>query len=86
SVVASMIKTVPVAGTIAGGIVQGCVQALITKWIGVVFVDYFRNEMKTPEGGLAGLARKRWEELTTIAELRKLVTTARQNMKNVEND
>lgn len=82
SVVASLIKTVPVAGTIAGGIMQGCVQALITKWIGVVFVEYFSNEMQTPEGGLAGLARRRWEELTTIDELRKLVTTARERLKS----
>ena len=55
SVAASLIKTVPLAGTIAGGVLQGAVQALITKWIGAVFIEYFRNEMNTPEGGLAGL-------------------------------
>jgi len=82
SVVASLIKSVPVAGTIAGGIMQGCVQALITRWIGLVFMDYFRNEMQAPEGGLAGLARRRWEEITTAAELRKLVNTARQRLKS----
>ncbi len=81
SIVASLIKTVPVAGSIAGGILQGCVQVLITRWIGIVFIDYFQNEMKTPEGGLAGLARRRWEELTTATELRKLITTARQKLK-----
>lgn len=82
SVVASLIKTVPIAGTIAGGVMQGCVQALITKWIGSVFIEYFRNEMQTPEGGLAGLARRRWNELTTIEELSKLVATARQRLKS----
>ena len=53
AVVASLIKTVPFAGTIAGGVLQGTVQALITKWIGSVFIEYFRSEMQTPEGGLA---------------------------------
>jgi uncharacterized protein (DUF697 family) len=78
--VASLIKTVPFAGTIAGGVLQGAVQALITKWIGSVFIEYFRNEMQTPEGGLAGLARRKWEMVTSIDELRKLVQTAREKM------
>ena len=37
SVVASLLKSVPGAGTIAGGLLQGIVQALITRWIGAVF-------------------------------------------------
>ena len=57
AVVASLIKAVPFAGTIAGGVLQGAVQALITKWIGAVFIEYFRNEMQTPEGGLSGLGQ-----------------------------
>ena len=80
AIVASLIKTVPFAGTIAGGVLQGAVQALITKWIGSVFVEYFRNEMNAPEGGLAGLARREWNKLTTIDELRKLVQTARSKL------
>ena len=80
AVVASLIKTVPIAGTIAGGVLQGAVQALITKWIGSVFIDYFRNEMQTPEGGLAGLARRKWEVVTSVDELRKLVQTAREKL------
>ena len=51
----SLLKTVPFAGHLAGGALQGVVQALITKWVGAVFVEYFRNEMRMPEGGLAGL-------------------------------
>ena len=31
AVVASLIKSIPIAGTIAGGVLQGAVQALITK-------------------------------------------------------
>jgi hypothetical protein len=77
SVVGSMIKTVPVAGTIAGGLLQGSVQALLTKWIGAVFTDYFRNEMRMPEGGLAGLARRQWERVTAPDELRQFVQSAR---------
>ena len=81
SVLASLVKTVPIAGTIAGGIMQGVIQALITKWIGAVFIEYFRNEMQTPEGGLSGLARRQWEVVTTADEIRKLVQTAREKLK-----
>lgn len=80
AIVASLIKTVPFAGTIAGGVLQGAIQALITKWIGAVFIDYFRNEMQAPEGGLAGLARRKWEIVTSIDELRKLVQTTREKL------
>ena len=76
--VASLLKTVPGAGTIAGGMLQGIVQALITRWIGGVFVAYFRAEMQTPPGGLTGLARREWDRLTSVDELRRLVKTARQ--------
>jgi hypothetical protein len=75
--VASLLKTVPGVGTIAGGLLQGVVQALVTRWIGAVFIGYFANEMQMPEGGLAQLARREWERLTTVGELRKLVQTAR---------
>ena len=80
SITASLIKTVPVAGTIAGGVLQGTVQALITKWIGAVFIEYFRNEMHTPEGGMAGLARRQWDVVTRADELRKLVQSARSKL------
>ena len=78
AVVSSLVKSVPFAGQIAGGVMQGAVQALITKWIGLTFIEYFRNEMRTPEGGLAGLARRQWQHITSIGELAKLVQTARQ--------
>jgi uncharacterized protein (DUF697 family) len=77
---ASIIKSVPFAGTIAGGVMQGTVQALITKWIGAVFIEYFRNEMQAPEGGLAGVARRQWEKVTAIHELRQLVQQARAKL------
>ncbi len=80
SAVASLLKTVPGVGTIAGGLLQGIVQALVTRWIGAVFIGYFKSEMQQPEGSLAALARKEWERLTSINELRKLVQSARQNL------
>jgi hypothetical protein len=78
TIVASLLKTVPGAGTIAGGLLQGIVQALVTRWIGAVFITYFRNEMQRPEGGLAGLARRQWQQVTRVDELRKLVAEARR--------
>lgn len=78
--IGSLLKTVPGVGTIAGGMLQGIVQALVTRWIGAIFVEYFRNEMQTPEGGLASLARREWKKLTTADELRKLVVTARTRL------
>ena len=74
--VASLLKTVPGTGTIAGGVLQGLVQALITRWIGTVFIHYFKHEMKQPEGGLASLARREWQRLTTAAELKSLLHSA----------
>jgi uncharacterized protein len=78
--IGSLLKTVPGIGTIVGGLMQGIVQALITRWIGAVFIDYFRSEMNLAEGGLSGLARRRWEELTTASELKKLVSQAREKL------
>lgn len=86
SVVGSMLKTVPVAGQLAGGALQGAVQALVTKWIGAVFIEYFRNEMQTPVGGMTGLARRKWEQVTQVNELRKLLQAARQQMPDESTD
>jgi len=86
SVIASLLKTVPGAGTIAGGMLQGVVQALITRWIGGVFIVYFKNEMQQPEGGLTGLARREWERVTTINSLRRLVQSARKKLLTHDED
>jgi len=80
--IASLMKTVPGIGTIAGGVLQGLVQALVTRWIGRVFCQYFRNEMRPPEGGLAELARREWAELTTPDQLRKLIQWGREKLNN----
>ncbi|MBP89151.1 MAG: hypothetical protein CMJ64_20945 [Planctomycetaceae bacterium] len=78
--VGSLLKTVPGIGTLAGQLVQGIVQALVTRWIGAVFINYFKNEMKQPEGGFAAMARQEWDRLTTMDELRKLVSAAKQHL------
>ncbi|QDU54266.1 YcjF family protein [Aeoliella mucimassa] len=80
SAVATVLKTIPGVGTIAGGLLQGLVQALVTRWIGRVFMQYFRNEMKPPEGGIAELARRQWSEVTSPEQLRKLITMGRQKL------
>jgi small GTP-binding protein len=86
SVIASMLKTVPGVGTISGGLLQGVVQALITRWIGAVFIQYFRDEMKTPPGGLAAIARREWDKITTVSELRKLLRKVRTKIHEEEPD
>ena len=79
--VAALLKTVPIAGTIAGGVLQGLVQALVTRWIGVVFIAYFQSEMKLPADGLANLARREWQRLTSPAALLKFIQEARQKLR-----
>jgi uncharacterized protein (DUF697 family) len=78
--IGSLLKTVPGIGTIAGGIIQGLVQALVTRWIGRVFCEYFRNEMRPTPGGLAELARRQWAEVTRPEQLRKLIQTGRERL------
>ena len=78
--VAQMLKMVPGAGTIAGGVLQGIVQAMVTRWIGRVFQQYFKQEMRTPPEGLAEIAREQWRRLTSLAELRQFVTSARSKL------
>jgi hypothetical protein len=80
--VASLIKGVPGAGTLAGGLLQGVVQAVVTRWIGAIFIAYFKQEMREPPGGLAALARQQWEHVTSVAELRKLVQSARKRFQD----
>jgi uncharacterized protein len=78
---ASLLKTVPIAGTIAGGALQGLVQALVTRWIGLVFIGYLKAEMKMPPEGLANLARREWQRLTSPGELVKFIQAAREKLR-----
>jgi uncharacterized protein (DUF697 family) len=83
--IGSILKTVPGIGTIAGGVVQGLTQAIVTRWIGRVFCDYFRNEMRTPPGGIAELARKEWTAVTQPEQLRKLIQLGREKLTGERN-
>ncbi len=76
----ALLKTVPGIGTLAGGLVQGTVQALVTKWIGRVFQRYFQEEMNAPPGGFAELARDQWQQLTRPESLRKLIQVGRREL------
>jgi uncharacterized protein (DUF697 family)/GTP-binding protein EngB required for normal cell division len=78
--VASVLKTVPGIGTIAGGVIQGMVQAVVTRWIGRVFCQYFRHQMQPPPGGLAEVARREWEEITRPEQLKKLIQSGRERL------
>ncbi|MEM6328610.1 MAG: DUF697 domain-containing protein [Planctomycetota bacterium] len=78
--VGTTLKLAPGVGTLTGGLLQGAVQALMTRWIGRVFCRYYRNQMQPPEGGLAELARTEWDLLTTADELRKLVRKGREKL------
>jgi small GTP-binding protein len=80
--IGSLLKTVPGIGTITGGVLQGVVQALVTRWIGRVFCEYFRNEMQPPPGGLAELARREWAEATKPERLKKLIQQGRERLRS----
>ena len=84
SAVASLLKTVPIAGSIAGGALQGLVQALVTRWIGAVFIEYYKSEMQMPADGLANLARREWQKLTSPTELVKFVQQAREKLRRAD--
>lgn len=78
AIFASLVKVVPFAGQLVGNAVQGVIQALITRWIGGVFIEYFGNEMSFVDGGLANTARREWEKVMELDSLRKLVAKARE--------
>ncbi|MBX3417445.1 MAG: DUF697 domain-containing protein [Pirellulaceae bacterium] len=78
AIFASMIQAVPIAGQLVGNAVQGVIQAIITRWIGAVFIEYFGNEMTFVDGGLANTARREWDKVMELDSLRKLVNQARE--------
>lgn len=78
--IGSAVKAAPGIGTIAGGLLHGLVQALVTRWIGLVFIEYFKHEMAPPEGGIARLAREAWKEVTKREEL---IALARNGVKHL---
>lgn len=75
SMIGSALKSVPGIGTLTGGAIQGLTQALVTRWIGRVFIEYFKAEMSPPKGGLAGLARRQWEHVSQAKEIADMALT-----------
>jgi uncharacterized protein len=67
--VGSALKTVPGIGTLTGGAVQGLTQALVTRWIGRVFIEYFKDEMRPQAGGLASIGRRHWQQVSKAREI-----------------
>ena len=84
--VGTLLKTVPGIGTITGGLLQATVQALVTRWIGNTFVEYFHQEMRPPPGGLAELARQEWTQLTTADAIRQLVRAGRDKWNRADEE
>jgi uncharacterized protein (DUF697 family) len=72
---ASLVKSVPVIGSLIGGAVQGFTQALVTRWIGLVLIDHFNASTREQAGSFKELARKKWEELTSPAALSGFLKT-----------
>lgn len=81
---ASAIKSFPGMGTLAGGIVQGLTQALIARWVGRIFIEFFRHDMRPPEGSLEALARNEWEYVTKPVELNWLIKEGLDRLKGGE--
>ena len=79
SLAASLLKAIPGAGTLVGGAAQGFIQALMVRWIGAVFIEYFRKEMAGTDG-LAELARRKWSEVTRPSALADLARVARERL------
>lgn len=75
SMIGSALKSVPGIGTLTGGAIQGLTQALVTRWIGRVFIEYFKAEMRPPKGGLSGLARRQWEQVSKAKEIADMALT-----------
>ena len=67
--IGSALKGVPGIGTLTGGAVQGLTQALVTRWIGRVFIEYFKNEMQPGKVGLGAMARRKWEQVSSAKEI-----------------
>ena len=79
-----LLKTVPGVGTVAGGLLQGLTQALVTRWIGKVFIAYFGSGMTADASGLTQLARDKWSEVTQPDQLLKLIQAGRKEVRSGE--
>ncbi|GIW93844.1 MAG: hypothetical protein KatS3mg110_1885 [Pirellulaceae bacterium] len=78
SIVGSLLKSIPGAGTLAGGALQAVVQLLLVRWVGRVATRYYEQEYLGQQRSLAELAAEEWKQITAAASLRKLVAEYRE--------
>jgi uncharacterized protein (DUF697 family) len=67
--IGAALKTVPGAGTLAGSVTQGIVQALIARWAGNVLIEHFQKASRDEPGSLAELSRTHWKAVTQTTSL-----------------
>jgi uncharacterized protein (DUF697 family) len=67
--IGSALKSVPGVGTLAGGALQGIVQALVARWAGRVLIAHFEEGSSARPGSLAELSRAQWKAVTQTSAL-----------------
>jgi uncharacterized protein (DUF697 family) len=67
--IGSALKSVPGVGTLAGGALQGVVQALVARWAGRVLIAHFEEGSTARPGSLAELSRTQWQAVTQTSAL-----------------
>jgi predicted GTPase/uncharacterized protein (DUF697 family) len=67
--IGAALKMVPGAGTLAGSVTQGIVQALIARWAGNVLIEHFQKASRDEPGSLAELSRSHWKAVTQTSSL-----------------
>jgi predicted GTPase/uncharacterized protein (DUF697 family) len=67
--IGAALKMVPGAGTLAGSVTQGIVQALIARWAGNVLIEHFQKASRDEPGSLAELSRTHWKAVTQTSSL-----------------
>ncbi|MFO1520699.1 MAG: DUF697 domain-containing protein [Kiritimatiellia bacterium] len=77
SFLASAAKAVPGFGTLAGAAAQGAAQALFTRWLGLVLIEYYRSGLTLGGEALVNQARKTWAEIASEGSVRALIDQAR---------
>ncbi len=75
--VASGLKGMPVAGSLTGGMLQGITQAVITRWVGLVMIDYFKEQDQSEQAmDLQSVAMEEWKKVTAPSHLASLAAEA----------
>ncbi len=73
SALASILKAVPGAGTLAGAALQAVIQLLVVRWVGRVANRHYQHDFLNQPRSLAEIASEEWKQITSLSSLRKLV-------------